>query len=100
MRVLRLEEPREAPPTVSRPLSSPQISDSDDLCPAAPAEPARALESLGRELAHLLLDLGIVRVIGGIGEKPRGLLVIPGREVVARFEDEALDVVLVGYAYL
>jgi len=69
-----------------------QVGDSDDLCPAALAEPACALKALRGESAYLLFDLRVVCVVRSVGEKSRRLLVIAGREVVARLRQKALDV--------
>jgi hypothetical protein len=53
-----------------------EVCDSDDLCAAAPAEPACALEPLLGKLSHLPLDQRVVRLAGTVRKKSRRPLVI------------------------
>jgi hypothetical protein len=53
-----------------------EVSDADDLLPAAFPEPTGPLKPLSSQFANVPLDLGIVRVVGGVGEEACCLLVL------------------------
>src|SRR3990170_5705436 len=51
-------------------LRAAQVRDPDDLLPPAPAEPAGLLPALKGQLANSALELGVVRPVRRVGEKP------------------------------
>jgi hypothetical protein len=68
--------------------------------PKSAPEPTCAFKPLRGELVYLLFDLGVVCVVGRVGEKSRRLLVIAGREVVARLHHEGLDIGVIDEVWL